>query len=282
MVSFDLVSDLHLDFWVSPKTSKQKQRRLMHGLIKEQLRPSSPANTLIIAGDIGHYNAQNILFLELLAEYYEHVFLTWGNHDLYLVSNSIRNRYGTSDKRLQEFKEACTKIEHVTFLDGDIVEYNSLRIWGSGLWYPVAEYHINHWRYASNDASLIVRDDGYRQITYDEYGSKKLYRFDPQKLYHKELQKLSALSSDDDIDIIITHIPPMLPSWLKDRDDFRFYRFDGIEYIRRIKPKIWCFGHVHRSLKFEAEGVKLLCNALGYPDEYCKRQNRERMKSIEL
>ena len=282
MVSFDLVSDLHLDFWVSPKKPKTKQLHFMHRLIKDQLRPSRSANTLIIAGDIGHYNAQNILFLELLAEYYKHIFLTWGNHDLYLVSNAMHKRYGTSDKRLQEFKDACTKLEHVTFLDGDIVEYNSLRIWGSGLWYRVETYDINHWRFASNDASLIIRNDGYRQITYDEYGSRKLYRFDPQKLYHEELQKLSSLSSDDNIDIIITHIPPILPSWLKDRDGFRFYRFDGIENIRRIQPKVWCFGHIHHSLEFEAEGVKLYCNALGYPDKNRKYYDRREIKSFVL
>jgi metallophosphoesterase superfamily enzyme len=92
MKTFDLTSDIHIDFWVDATNNAQKQKKNFRTLINKLL-PSNPSDTLVIAGDLGHYNHQNKLFLITLREFYKNIILVHGNHDLYMISASIRKSF---------------------------------------------------------------------------------------------------------------------------------------------------------------------------------------------
>ena len=89
MNKIDITSDLHLDFWIDPQNSQKKQEKMMRRLIS-CLLPDEPSNVLVIAGDTGHYNWQNVMFIKLLKETYNHICIVFGNHDLYLVSDKMK------------------------------------------------------------------------------------------------------------------------------------------------------------------------------------------------
>ncbi len=257
-MKIEIVSDIHLDFWVNHKANTYKQKRLIKNFINNVIKISG-ADILVIAGDLGHYNSQNILFLEELTPYYKYILLTWGNHDLYLVSKRQESLYKTSFNRLKDFKNKLLKYSNIYFLDGDLVEIENLKIWGSGLWYKVEKELMPFWIKEMNDASFIKEDYIFRnEIT--SYGKKKIYKFNPNILYKKEIQKLNQI---DKVDIIITHIPPIL---LEDKNKiYNFYFFNGEEYL--IKSKYWFFGHLHKSYNLKIKNTKLISSPLGYPKE---------------
>jgi predicted phosphodiesterase len=87
-----ITSDTHLDFWIDPKNPEAKQIRMIAEFVKYTM-PESPADVIMIAGDIGHYNWQNELYFKELRRHYKHVFWVFGNHDLYMVSTKVEKLY---------------------------------------------------------------------------------------------------------------------------------------------------------------------------------------------
>ena len=268
----DLISDIHLDFWVSPRLNDVRLHQAIERFAN-RIFSGVEGEALFVAGDIGHYNRQNLLLLRWLSERYEHIFVTWGNHDLYLVGNNAHKKYGDSMRRLDELRRICDGLPNVTFLDGDTVEYKGLRIWGSGLWYPVED--LRHWRSVMSDASRIVMLEGHRHIDFDDYGKRRVYRFDPTALYRREIERLQNVEG---VDIVMTHVPPILP--IKENEEWdRYYRFDGEKHLERIRPKLWLFGHRHERHDFKHGDTRLLSNPLGYPDE---RGEKFELQTLEI
>ncbi len=267
-MTIDYFTDPHIDFYA--KFNTQKINALVDRLLNT--KTNSDFDVLVIAGDIGHYNDDNVYFLSLLAKYYKKVLITWGNHDLYLLPSNREKYNYNSFNRLNEFKEMIKEIDNVVFLDGQKVEYEGITFWGSGLWYEVAS--LNHWCNYMNDAKYIFdRKEKYTfSLPYEWYPIE--YRFDPYKLYERELEKINKL---DRADVIISNIPPINFGVSKDMGNYYFVPY-GEMIIERVKPKMWIFGHTHikRDLKFN--NCRLLCNPLGYPDE-----NREfKIESVEV
>ena len=266
-MQLDIISDIHLDFYV--KDNKKDIENFIKALIKT--KENNTFDVLIIAGDIGHYNEDNIYFLKLISKYYKKVFVTWGNHDLYLIENQNEIYDFNSFNRLNELKEEIKHIDNVTFLDGQKIEYEGITFWGSGLWYEVD--NINHWANCMNDARYIFdKKEGYKIVMpYDYYPTK--FNFRTNKLYKSEYEKIKQL---DKADVIISHIPPIIFHFNRNKPNDYYYLPYGEEIIEKIKPKIWIFGHTHIKKEKNFKECKLICDPLGYPNE-----NRNfRIKSV--
>lgn len=241
----DIISDIHLDFWLKRGNEKEILK-----FITNIIRPNIDSEVLIIGGDIGHYNNQNLKLLNLLQNFYQKIFFVFGNHDLYLISRKQRDKYKFSLNRLKELIENLP--ENVMFLNGFEYEYKGVRFAGSGLWYEVKD--INLWLKKMNDAIYIIEEKIFN-IDYDSYGKKIIYKFNPLNFYQKEMEKLRQISN---VDIMISHISPYLP------EKEEFYYFNGENEIKRIGAKYWIFGHIHYPLEINFGNTKLICNPLGY------------------
>lgn len=215
---------------------------------------------------------------------YKKIFVTFGNHDMYLVSNSQRSKYEYSWDKVLELKEICKNIDTVEFLDGNIVEVDGVKIGGCGLWYDgsyakkVFGYNdtrtLQLWKDNMNDANLIHGRDGNEpglnssQGMYS-YGKTKSYTFDPDLFFLKEKEKLMKIVYD--CDIFVSHIGPVVPPTI--RTQYKtpctgFYYFDGEHILWDERaPKIWVFGHTHDRYEFKVNNSWLLCNPLGYKSE---------------
>jgi len=257
----------------------------MNKFIDEQL-DLKEADILIFAGDNSHYPIHNKLLLEIISgrKMYKKIFVTFGNHDLYIINQKQKKLYNTSFNKIQHLKQICEEIEDVIFLDGNIVDINGVTIGGTCGWYDFS-YGFNNfnlslnemldiWKESSNDSIRIQNTDnlGYIEIAgMSGFGYKILpCTFNPLNFFESEKEKIIKII--EECDIFVSHIGPAVPPNL-DPLIFHhpltgFYFFDGKNYLMKEKsPKLWIFGHLHESINFKINNTKLICNPLGYKDE---------------
>lgn len=252
---------MHLDFWVDYSSNHLKLNKRLDLFIKDIL-PELPTRILVIAGDLGHYNKQNYKFLEKLKQYYPYILLVPGNHDYYLISKSIKNKYKrNSIHRFFEMMSMAEQLPGLHFLDGNQVEIEGIVFGGCGMWYDF-EYGIqklnadwngifNHWKANSNDSVLIEGLPRRIKVMFDEEKAK--------------LNKVLGTS-----DVIVTHIAPdwsVIPEDTVNDLSNSYYYFYGSEIIPNHAGEIWCYGHVHRRMDYRKEGCRFINASLGYPDE---------------
>ncbi|MCE0453764.1 metallophosphoesterase [Brevibacillus sp. AF8] len=258
---FDLISDVHLDFWVKVENPPHKMIPQIKNFIKAIL-PETNHNVLVIAGDLGHYNWQNKILIEELKQIYEHILIVAGNHDYYLVSANQEKQYrGKSLNRVIEMKETCSSLTNVHFLDGDIVEIDGINYGGVGMWYDFS-YGIKELGYSKE--ALYSK---WWEIMNDSRLIKGLLD-KPFTFADEEKKKLDGIIESSDV--IITHVGG---DWSKADHDLvnSFYYFDGSPYFSKLKGKVWCFGHTHQRSDYEANGCRFVDAALGYPGEGKRR-----------
>jgi predicted phosphodiesterase len=261
MAQFDLISDIHLDFWVKETGSLWSLQRQINKFIK-QILPESCSNTLLIAGDLGHSNKQNYIFLKLLKENYANIVIVIGNHDYYLDKATLLGKSShDSVDRIMEMKRLASQLPGVAYLDGDIVELDGLTYGGCSMWYDLqygiqvlkaSQDHIfRHWTKVSNDFSRIR---GKPRLTLD--------------MFQKEKEKLDRVITASQV--ILTHVSPdwsRVPAGRELELATSFYYFDGSAYTNQISNKIWCFGHIHHRMDYLHQQCRFINASLGYPRE---------------
>lgn len=303
-MKFAIMGDTHFDFYFNVQSAVSA--RLFDSKFKELIE-SNPADVLIIAGDIGHYNAQNVTCLKHLRRYYNRIIVTFGNHDYYLVTKSIVSKYqwgtgrlGGSRERVADMKSMIDSLDGADYVDGNVVEIEGVRIGGATGWYDGSlmldrkKYDdINlYWRLQMNDANMIYPTGN--------NGAK----FDT--LFHEQKHHVDAVYQQ--CDIMISHVSP-LSEWKQftemygfdsdqaSRDlnysinhealqDYRaFYCFDGQEYLENGSMKHWIFGHTHRNFsrtyqRKDGREIEIICNSIGYPKN--KEKSDFKLKVIEI
>jgi len=86
----------------------------------------------------------------------------------------------------------------------------------------------------------------------------------PSNFIRKNTKKIKSL---DYADVIITHIPPIKIFDNSDLGDNYYFVDYEEEIIKKIKPKIWIFGHIHAKTYKKLKDYELIANPLGYPEE---------------
>jgi DNA repair exonuclease SbcCD nuclease subunit len=261
MASFDLISDLHLDFWVKITWNPLLAASRLHGMLKAVV-PEAPSDVLVIAGDLGHENRQNASFVRRLAQVYKYVVLVAGNHDYYVQTAAQRRKYRMrSARRVDELRKLLSPIPNVKLLDGDWVKLDGVTYGGCSMWYDF-QYGIQilnghyaslyeHWRKHSNDARFVLGPAGWLE-----------------EAVREEKRKLRRVVGH--ADVIVTHAAPdwsRVPEGRELDKSTSFYYFDGKPYMPELQGKLWCYGHVHKRDDYTACGCRFVNGSLGYPAE---------------
>ena len=76
-MKIDILSDLHFDNYFYNKYSKDDVIKFYSQIIDFK----NCGDVLVIAGDLGHNNHQNIKILKILKEFYKNIVCVLGNHD---------------------------------------------------------------------------------------------------------------------------------------------------------------------------------------------------------
>lgn len=257
-MKFDLTSDLHLDFWVGVTGCTKKQQASFHRLLAA-LIPETCSDTLLIAGDLGHYNHQNKIFLEVAKQVYKNIVIVSGNHDLYMVSHGVCKRFNHSSiDRLNDMIETSRDMG-IHYLQGNTVTIDGAVIGGTGMWYDNS-YARNKFGYTN------AAVDSLWQLSMND--AKLIYWFDRYDWFAQEYQRMESIISESDV--IMSHICPCSDVFPKHRREVTstFYQFDGSKLFNQTKQNaLWCYGHSHDTYSGEFDGHLLHCNPLGYPSD---------------
>ena len=288
-LTVDYISDLHIDFWIKELNRGYK----LEGQIKQFSKSLElfGGDVLIIAGDLGHYYVQDSAFLKYTKVLYKEVIFVYGNHDMYLISNSTKSKYkSNSMNRIKEMKEFC-EVEGIHYLDGDTIEINGFLFGGVGM--SSDKSFLENLRKTSvpneevkylferslNDSRNIYGVGNSSDFNnpkfiseFSQYNPYSPYEhhstFDQFSFFESELKKLQNIKA---VDVMISHYGPCVSPDMHEpyRNDeiSTFYYFDGAKEIQRIAPKYWVHGHTHKQYNFMNNNCNVLCNPLGYPSE---------------
>jgi len=277
-LSVSILSDLHIDsyfpFSVAPP-SEEAVRRVFDPIFK------TPADVLIVAGDLGHYNHQIRQIMKWLrALYFKHIVCVLGNHDYYLTNRIMQDDFEESSfNRVNALREELNAIEGVYCLNGNVVEIEGVRFGGCDSWYDAqywltnlnphfiyCDHHIQeHWKLTMPDASAI----------------KGIKKYDD--IWKIEQPKIEAVYQA--CDVMITHVMPSIDPrhvdgiYRKDKGS-AFFAFNGEKYLKETTAHTWIYGHNHTNQDVEVHGVRLLANQIGYRGEARKSAVEEKIIEI--
>jgi len=177
-------------------------------------------------------------------------------------------------------KAFCRENEGFHYLDGNVVNINGINFGGAGMHWDGSFAKtlcsdmtdgelLGHWENVMNDANLIYWEGkDHIKVPTAYGGSYSVPSFKPLDFFKSQKEKLDKI---DAVDVMITHYAPRIPDNMRQRykEDLAssFYYFDGSEYVERLKPKYWVYGHTHDRVDETENGCNFLCNPLGYPGE---------------
>jgi DNA repair exonuclease SbcCD nuclease subunit len=278
-MTIDILSDLHLDFYFKSHLTTAENIVSFFKLIFTDDDTRETGDVLIIAGDIGHYNEQNIEVLKIFQQkFYKHIICVLGNHDYYIVDSESKYTFeNDSFKRVENMRELINQEKDMYCLDGEVIEIEGIRFGGADSWYDEGYVKKYYTKLDSNHINLL-----WKKNINDSRLIKGIGRFDD--ITKLERQKLENIYQN--CDVMITHINPSIDEEhinekYQNSPINTFFTFDGSKLYKDGSMKYWVFGHTHDEIDYEMEDVKFLCNPLGYPNE-SQYGNNIKMKSFKI
>jgi Icc-related predicted phosphoesterase len=254
-------SDLHIDFYLrDAQVSKLTIDRKFGSYFRE-----AESKHLIIAGDLGHYPDQSMLFLDYLKEIYgfEDILVVMGNHEGYLVNDKQKKSFPTGLHKIA-YQQDLFSQNGIKVLDGTVYDIDGVTIGGANSFYDGTIYYRmatgyyqsygglkEYWKRYMNDSRMMLMDDFWQYAK-------------------NEKDKLRNLLGT--VDIMVTHVKPVVSNQYF-AEEFQgeisnaFYSFDFEEEIANDDIIYWVYGHTHTVEEFDFLGTTLVANPFGYPGE---------------
>lgn len=271
-MKIDILSDLHFDYYFKQFNISNVDIHKVYD--RYFIKDRSIGDVLVVAGDLGHHNNQNIILLKKIKKMYGYkaIICVLGNHDYLLTNRIAEDDYETSFDRANEMKELINAEEGLYCLDGDVVEVDGIKFGGAMGWYSSAFLKAY---YPFQDVSASANNGMWKNCMPD--GKQIIGIKDFDELYYVERPKLEAVY--DKCDIMITHINPSfykehIAQSYQNEQTTTFFCFNGHDLLRGTTAKHWIFGHTHESYSYEFEGVECHVNAYDF--------HNSNMKSIEI
>ena len=223
---------------------------------------------IVVAGDLGHYNAQSLEAMLLIKERYcRELVCVLGNHDYYM-SQKERQFYSGSFERAEAMKRMLAE-NGIHCMDGTIVEIDGIRFGGAMGWYD-GMYAWEHFQ-RQLQGTLVPLEEYWRKSMNDFAQITDIKHV--RDLWEIEKPKIEAVYRD--CDIMVTHVNPSIK---KEHTDSQwrgnmgtaFFTFDGRRYMQGGSMKHWIFGHTHSAIEYKVDGVEVHSCQLGYPGETSK------------
>jgi len=259
-MKIDILSDVHFDNYFYNKYKSDDVIKFYSQIIDF----NNPGDVLVIAGDIGHNNSQNIKILKLLKQYYKNIICVLGNHDYYLLGKENKSLFKNSFERVENMRELINSQAGMYCLNGDIIEIDGIKFGGADGWYNDGYFGRQYptqiftrkstnvmWKNIMNDAEFIYGVENFDDI------------------FQIERPKIEKVYKE--CDVMITHVNPSAKkeylSVKYQNPSSTFFCFDGEEYLKNGSMKYWIFGHNHDVIEYKEYNVTCICNPLGYYNE---------------
>ena len=257
----DILSDTHFDNYFYGKYTNDDVIKFYSQIIDF----NNCGDVLVIAGDLGHNNSQNIKILKILKQYYKNIICVLGNHDYYLMGKENKSLFKDSFERVENMRELINNQDGMYCLNGDIVWIDDVAFGGADSWYDDGFLKVN---YPNEDFPKKSTNQMWINCTPDSKFIVGAENFDD--IFQIEKPKIENVFKK--CDVMITHINPSakrnnINIKFQNNPSSTFFCFDGEKYLQNGNMKYWIFGHTHEELEYEEHNVKCVCNPLGYFNE---------------
>lgn len=240
MPNFDVISDMHLDFYPNANT-----------LLRNM--PVS-SEVLLIAGDMCELRNFQDMWLEILLAKYRYIFYVPGNHDWYGssttldVSRRFMGRVGWSS-----FKVLQRQTDTI---------FGNFKISGATLWFPDHPTNTFHERFLGD--FHYIRD--FKPWVYQQHEMDK-------EFFHKKGRGIiRGVGFQGAADIWMMHHLPFSasihPKYANSPTN-RFFlgNLGDAFYDATYKPRVIVHGHTHEAMDYMIDDTRVVCNPVGYPNE---------------
>lgn len=241
-ISFDLISDLHVDTWPEPFN--------WTGMATSVIA--------VVAGDVCRDRNMLVPTLEHLCQCYRTVLYIDGNDE---------HRYNLHalDESYKWLKDSLSRVQNLIFLHETIAVIDGIGFVGTNGWWTydfhdvntyddTKKWFINQYKAEYQDA-CNVESAALKHVQYMCSSIKSLTR-------HKEVNQF----------VLVTHTPPK--SELIDHDvslsGTHMLNCSGNKHMHKvveadteIKINTWCFGHYHGDVDKEIQGIRYVNNCRG-------------------
>ncbi len=250
MISFDLISDLHIETWPNFDWS---------------YRATSPI--CIIAGDVAQDRQVLKDTLEHLSQQYQAVMYIDGNDEHKADLNNIDSSYRSLKRQLKNIK-------NLTYLQNNCVIANGVAILGTNGWWGFDFMTAN-----TDPESLQWFCDKYKVDIEPAVNLIRRSKDEVGYLYNS-VHRLQNMPDVKKI-IIVTHTVPQyelvahdieLSNELHRLNSIGNGMMDMVEKADKLKKiSTWCFGHYHKPVDTVINGIRYVNNCRGRGDTpYCQ------------
>ncbi len=261
-MKIDILSDVHFDYYFHHQKWKKDE---VIEFYKKIIDLENIGDVLVIAGDVGHYNDQNIRILKILKQFYKNIICVLGNHDYYLVGKENKSLFKDSFERVENMRELINAQDGMYCLNGDIIEIDGIKFGGCDGWYNDGYFGR---QYPTESFSRKSTNVMWRNIMNDAEFIYGVENFDD--IFQIERPKIEKVFKE--CDVMITHINPSAKNEhininYQNNPSNVFFCFEGEKYLKNGNMKYWIFGHTHEELEYIEHNVHCICNPLGYFNE---------------
>jgi len=233
-----ILSDLHLEF-----LGNQPQQYL------KQIKYDDQTDVLVVAGDVGYpFESHYKQFFDFVSQHFSKTFVIAGNHEHYNSNVKI-------NEMIMHLRGFFQKYNNITFLENNMEIYQGVTFIGTTLW-----SHISNPQYKINDTNMI------HDLTVKEYN-----HYNERAVEYLD----GCLSANKSKIVVITHHLPLdqltdpkykNPILLKYNQWFS-NQLDKLVGKHQNKISCWIYGHTHMASDQSLNGMRYVCNPIGYPSE---------------
>jgi predicted phosphodiesterase len=266
-LKIQIVSDLHLEFWP-------------HKKVFNFIKPSAPI--LALLGDtccVGSDNDFAIYekFINEIIDKFELILVIPGNHEYYYNPDASTSKIckrntmkGCNDK----LRALCNKSPKLYFLKNQTLQLKSGKtkylLIGSVLW-----------SYVPNDKQKFVSDNmsDYQYIYITDKKTGKIQQVTAAKTsslfetnYKYIRRQINFAKKNNMKAIVLTHHKPYVKNNYG-KNDFDYAYESNCEKLFKPPLLVWCYGHTHVRDDRVLNGVKVISNPKGYPNQRTKFDN---------
>lgn len=231
-----IISDIHFEFLPKLKSN------WVINIIKKN------SDILVLAGDIGYPDSYNYKdFLINMNSMFQRIYLIAGNHEYY-SKKSMDTNINIIRKIIKE-----NNLTNIKFLSNEYEDYQGYRFIGSTLWSKILnpDYLINDFDQIPNLTPTIYNE------------------------LHNECIDFITKTLDDSKEknipvIMITHHLPSLTlndSKYKKYSNYNQCFSSELDYLIHDPIILWIYGHTHTTSDKIINGIRMVCNPIGYPNE---------------
>lgn len=247
-MKFDLISDLHNNFW--PEESRINWEGLGTSLLA------------IILGDINSDINDTYKTVVDISKHYKYVIFIDGNHE--------HNNHCGIQQRNTAMRNMFKKYQNIQYLNRSAIVIDGVAFVGTNGWWtfdfmePEIDKEEAYMYFINNN----IFSDPFMQELW-------LAAKDDAIVLGEIIQKLNVDASIKEI-VMLTHTAP-IKHFCDFENEYKHpahfsrcgnsFLLDSLKLDSNKKVKTWCFGHVHKDFDQTIDGVRFVCHPRGRQDD---------------